>query len=312
MRRAHLVLILGISGVVAGLVYGTGLDRFSSILAEPLAGKAELGSVEAIASQQTASLASERNESTPVATTNDQLHRFAENHVRMRTDVTDENARRKEVRKDAAREVPELYSHLLEDLNLTPKHKNDLISLLIEFQVAATTRLDVDDQSPRTATLVLRGKPIDEKERSQKIAAIIGEEKLRQFLTLERNLSAYSEVKTIASVLNANGVPLTEVQRDQLLDRLVQTRNQYMTTPFADVTSIEDLERIVAERDEYERHVVELAPSVLSPSQVPYVFEQYQYQSELRARNLQLQRKMQEKWRAEHPTENPVLLYPDG
>lgn len=43
----------------------------------------------------------------------------------------------------------------------------------------------------------------------------------------------------------------------------------------------------MARRSEFERHVIELAPSVLAPGQVVYLDEQYQYLSYKRTNDLE-------------------------
>jgi hypothetical protein len=203
----------------------------------------------------------------------------------------DENTVREDVRKDATRDIHEAYSLLFEDLGLTPQEKDALFEFLIEVRIAST-----DTGYQRSTTM-------DEVERANRIWNIIGYPKLQQFLALEQNLFAYSEVQRIGSMLERRGVPVTETQRDGLFDMLVTTRNEYLA-PSNIERSIEGVEQIVAQIDERERHVIELAPSVLSPRQVAYLHERYQQCSDVRARSLELLRQR----RADDP-DSPLFLW---
>jgi hypothetical protein len=147
--------------------------------------------------------------------------------------------------------------------------------------------------------IILPGRTIDEDERSNRIATVIGDPKFRQFLALERNLPSYWEVGQIGSLLQQNGTSFADTQRDGLFKILVEVRDQYRTKlPFGiELNSIEAIEHDVAQRGEYERHVMELAPSVLAPKQVAYLDAQYQYLSYKRANDLERDRR----GRAEDP-----------
>lgn len=216
-------------------------------------------------------------------------------------DLADESATRNLVRDQTTRDVREAYSLLLEHLDLAPREKDVLLELLIEDRIAGTMIYS-------RGKAINEGKAMNEHERSNRIAAIIGYPKLQQFLALERNLFEYAEVQRIGSLLQQNGVPLTDTQRDGLFKILVETRGQYKTMPPSDAKrgSIESLEHRLSQQDEYGRHVLELAPSVLSPKQAQYLSEQYQYLSYQRADALEAQRKA----RADHTIEDGPVWYP--
>jgi hypothetical protein len=192
-------------------------------------------------------------------------------------------------RERAARDV-QVYSLLLEHLSLTPREKDALLALLIEIQVASVIGYENDG----TAVRYSRDRPPTAHERSARIASIIGDPKLQQFLALERNLAAYAEVEKVRSLLQTNGVPLTDAQRDGLFKVVTEVRERYEMPPSdAKSVSIESLEHTITQIEEYDRHVMESAPSVLSPKQVVYLSEQYQYESYERARALESQKKQQ-------------------
>lgn len=207
----------------------------------------------------------------------------------------DENTLREQLRRHAAKDIRDSYSLLLEDLGLAPEEKEALVALLIEINIAAMS------------TRYQRGTTMPEQERLDKIAAIISDPKLRQFLELERNLGEYWEVGRIGSLLQRNGAPATDTQRDGLMKILGDVHDQYTMPPSDDpVNSFARLEYHLTQLDEYDRHVVELIPSVLSPTQVVYVFEAYQRMAYQRADALERQKKQ----RAAQPSADLPLFYP--
>jgi hypothetical protein len=196
----------------------------------------------------------------------------------------------KPVREKVIRDTDRIYSLLFTHLGLTAQEKDALLAFLVEVQLAGT-----DATYRRDGTIYRhRGEKMDPDERANRIAVIIGDAKLEQFLTLERSLASYSEAGSIAALLKTRGAPVNDTQRDGLFRVLVETRDQYLTTtPLSDLEtkSLEHLEQLLTQINEYERHVMELAPSVLSADQVVYLHERYQYMAYRRADALELQRK---------------------
>ncbi len=293
MRRTTFVLGLISSAVAVALIaviYGIASHR-SPTTVEPSRGEANQA-------QQTSSIDAEVNDSTAVVSRRslggDQNPTVAK--APRRTSYVDEATDRKMVREESTRDVANWYSLLLEQLDLPPREKDALISFLIEDLIA------------RTRTRYASGIGMDEHERSNRIAAIIGDSKLQQFLALEHNLSEYREVQKVQSMLQQNDIPLSDTERDGLLEILVDVREQDRVMPGADAKrrTIESLQHTLDQMDEYERLVLELAPSVLSAKQVEYLFERYQALSYRRANALEHQRKA----RANNPDENLPLWYP--
>lgn len=196
----------------------------------------------------------------------------------------DEDSVRK-ARASAVREVREAYALLLEDLHLAPPEKERLFELLVEVRMAGTWVI----QNGSAAQI---GAPIAPGDRPRRIAAIIGHTELQRFLALESNVDSYRETYRIGSLLERRGVPLSEAQSNGLFDVLVATRDQVFATmppSDAELGSLESVERTLARIDERERHVIELAPSLLSPEQVVYLHESYQRCSYERSDDLQRQ-----------------------
>jgi hypothetical protein len=296
MKRASLVVGLGLAAVAAaGVVLYASNSRRSVKSVEPRGAEAKAAQP-LVPSEKT--LNASIPAAPPKASGSDQEQGLTK--PASHTKRIDEAASRKIVREQATRDVRRGYSRLLDDLEIPEQQKDALISLLTELQVAGTT------------TPFSRGRQVDDQERSRQIAAIIGESKLQQFLQLERDLPAYWEVENMSAIFNQNGVPLSDRQRDEL-QKIVVTTFEATRSPSKSISrldpkpdSIEYLKRQLARMDEYEHHVLELAPSVLSSKQIEYLSDQYQYQSEQRARALQAQ----VKWKADHPNDSTPVWYP--
>lgn len=186
------------------------------------------------------------------------------------------------IREDATDTIRRRYALLLEDLSLSPEEKERMLALLIEDEVASTS------------TPYRQGQAVEKDEQSRRIAAIIGDERLQQFRELESNLGAYGEVQKIDSLLQTNGVPLTDHQRDGLLEIVAGALKDYAAMPKStDVErgSIESAQGNIARIADYERHVMELVPSVLTEEQVVYLDEQYQYMAYWRANAIEQQKR---------------------
>ena len=296
MRRAAIVLGLASSAVAVVIVvlfYGIGFHR-------PTVAP---GHEEAKIAQQTSSVDREAQEPTAVV----ESPRASDGHqepaiIEAPSDeygFIDEDTW-KGVRERATHDVQMLYSFLIEHLELTPSEKDALLSLLIEDQIEGTTI--------GTETAFSRGRTIDKEEQSNRIAAIIGESKLQQFLELQRDLGSFTELAYITSALERHTVPITEAQRDRLLEILIEVQDQELALPGADAEkgTIEYLEYLMAKTDERERLIFEQAASILSAEQVGYLFEQYQHDSYRRADALERQKKA----RANNDAEDLPLYYP--
>jgi hypothetical protein len=297
MRRATFVLASVVAAaVVAALLY----DRYSpspSTAAQPR-------QTEAVQPQQTPSATTERNESDtaseeeaaaqnqqpPSSNVNDEIRR-------QRMPKLDEATLREQDRKAALNDTVIGYWLLLEDLDLPKQDALDLIALL------------ADMQTERGWTSYQRGRTIGEQERSNRIAAVIGPEKLEQFLALEKNGQAYWETYQIALLLQRRGVPTTAAQRDAVFDVLVDVRAQYPVTPppeDLDPNSAEDMADRLRQMDDFDRHVIERAPGALSPTQVAYLSDAYDRMSRERIDEFEWQKKM----RADRPDQNLGWMTP--
>lgn len=208
----------------------------------------------------------------------------------------DEEASARMVRENATRNITKFYSLLFERLDLTTSERDALLSVLIEIRIDATM------------TPCVRSKNIDKQEQSDRIAAVIGDTKLKQFLELAQNLGSYAELVYMESVLEKHELPMTEVEQGRVLEILIDIQDRELALPGADAKrgSIEYLEYRLAKIDERDRLIFEQAASVLSPEQVGYLFAQYQRESYRRADALERQKKA----RADDNAEDLPLYYP--
>lgn len=200
----------------------------------------------------------------------------------------DEATERERDRTSALREVKIGYTLLFDDLDLPEQDEKDLIDVLVDMWTESAW------------TSYQQGRKIGEQERSDRIAAVIGQQKLEQFLELQKNGQAYWETYQIALLLQRRGAPTTPAQRDEMFDVLVDVRAQYpYTSPpeELDRNSAEYMAYRLRQMDDFDRHVIELAPSVLSPTQVAYLFQAYDRMSRERIDLFEWQKKM----RAERP-----------
>jgi len=282
MRRGTLVFAssLAAAAVVGALVYlrsqspssPAEADRSSTVQPQPTSPADVVQDVSAGAPNEATTASDEHSPSEPV-----------EERSARRGPPVDEATQREWDRKAALEDVVVGYLLLLEDLDLPKQDLKDLIALLAEMHTESAW------------TSYQRGRKIGEQERWDRIAAVIGPEKLEQFLALEQNQAAYHETYQIALLLQRRGAPTTPAQRDDMFDILVDVRAQYpVTSPpeELDPNSAEYMAYRLRQMDDFDRHVIELAPSVLSPTQVAYLFQAYDRMSRERIDLFEWQKKM--------------------
>jgi len=296
MRRGTLVLAssLAAAAVVGALVYlrsqplpsPAEADRSSTAQQQPTSPADVVRDVADAAPNEATAAQDERPPNEPV-----------EERSARRGPPVDEATQREWDRKAALEDVVVGYLLLLEDLDLPKQDLKDLIALLAEMQTESAW------------TSYQRGRTISEQERWERIAAVIGPEKLEQFLALEQNQAAYHETYEIALLLQRRGVPTTRAQRDEMFDILVDVRAHYpMQSPpeELDPNSAEYMAHMLRQTDDFDRHVIELAPSALSPTQVAYLFQAYDRMSRERIDLFEWQKKT----KADRPDQNTVWMTP--
>jgi hypothetical protein len=199
-------------------------------------------------------------------------------------------------RERITQEVDGSYSLLFRHVGLSQEEQEAIRALLID--------LKMDD----VRVAYEGGRDVSERERSDKIAAIIGVSRAQEFLRLEYDIVRYSEVAGIGSLLEQRGFPLTDIQRDALLKILVEADawQKPSLSPDLDRSSIEYLEHLITLNNERERHVIELAPSVLASKQVLALFDHYQYLGARRSAAFERQKQA----RLDNPANDAPLFMP--
>ena len=283
MRRAFVLASVAAAAVMAAaLLYYR--DDSSPRSATPLPGQTGAPELEGVPSTSAELTSSDlapteggaaQNQPPPSSSVNDEIRR-------QRRPKLDEAEIRALIREQATNDVRLGYSLLLEDLPLSVEEKADLVALLIEMQVE------------RAWSGEIRGRTIPDQERYERIAAVIGNQKLLEFLELEQNLPSYWETTQIARLMRAKQLPLTEEQRGSVFDVVVEVRARYpYRQPASDLdrNSDEWIDHDLAQADEFDRHIVELVPSVLSPTQVAHLSNAYDFMSRDRHSMIEMQRK---------------------
>jgi hypothetical protein len=299
MRRATLLAVstLAAAAIAGALLYrpGSRPDNPGSV---PASSAVEVVPPQATQSPPAAAAETEPNVSAPEPSGDvaAQSARSADppgysEAIRRRGPPRDEATILADLRKLARQDLQQTYSLLLDDLELTPRQREDFIAVLVELHVESAWTGD-------PGGFQKRGRTIFPQERQDRIAAAIGDEKLDEFLVLEVNLGAYWETQQIASLLRRKGLPLTKTQRDGVFEILIEVRDRYpQTEPDVDSESPEYIEHQLAQMDDFDRHVVELAPSVLAATQVAHLFDEYQWMARQRIDLVELQKER----RAERP-----------
>ncbi len=208
----------------------------------------------------------------------------------------DEAKQRRQLQDFAVTHIQKNYSFLVDELGLETGEKDQLTKFLIS------------DLMAHAGTLYVRAKPQSLIERSQRIRTIIGDSNTKRFLDLEKNLVCYRDAQQLATALEVNQVPFERDQQHRFLQILIETnRDDSSTVPGKTLSSPEDaaLER-VRKANEYERHVLERAVSVLSAEQLRLLDDQYQYRASKRLASVESQRR----WISSHPEVKVPIVYP--
>jgi hypothetical protein len=288
MRRATFVMA---SGLAAAVLLAGALLYFHDSL--PSAVAIHTGQIEAAQPQEPPPARTDRKppDSDPKegAVAQDQQSRGSsvnDQIRRQRRPEPDEATVRANMRKDATQSIRESYSLLLEHLDVPPEQRQNLEALL--------TDMLVEGMWTGTSTFEIRGREIPQQERYERIASVIGDQKLVEFLALEQNVQAYAETTQIERLLRRKDVPLTDPQRDGVFEILVDVHARYpYEEPPAELDrrSDEYIDDLLRRTDDVDRHVIELAPSALSPTQVAYLSDAYDFMSRDRRSDVEMQKK---------------------
>lgn len=155
------------------------------------------------------------------------------------------------------------YSPLFEMLNLSQQQEDDFLDVLVAERVV--------EMSPAEyrATRAKR-----ERERTEKIAAIIGLDKVQVYEDFLQSLTEHTRVTQIGMQLDAAGAPLSKQQREYLVQLLIAERERVpQPSKVKPIMTKADIERELDWMADQDRRVREGAASVLSLPQLKYLNE---------------------------------------
>jgi hypothetical protein len=125
--------------------------------------------------------------------------------------------------------------------------------------------------------------------READIAAVIGEDKLPQWQEFERTMPERSRVNRVSEQLQQMGVPLTDDQRQQLVDLMIdQSRENPRPTFQNGQTPDEVMQASTNWEEESEKALLERAKGVLTKDQYERYRDYQAWQSEMRANSVRL------------------------
>lgn len=172
------------------------------------------------------------------------------------------------------------YDDIASALGLSQDQAGKLVDVLAdrEMRVLAGARPTFMDTSSFQQELK------DRKARqTAEIAAIIGPDKIPQWEAYQRTLPERMQVNAIREQMQTMGVPITDEQRAQLLDIMVEQRESNPPPlPTAGLAPEDQMRQSMKWQEDSERALLERAKSVLSPEQFQRYSDFQAFQTEMR------------------------------
>ena len=157
------------------------------------------------------------------------------------------------------------YALLLQRLALPAEQEEELVALL-QFHAPRTERLEPKE--------VLRQIRAQQAERTTAIAAIIGYPRLPLYEDFVSKLADYSQVSQIGMQLEAIGQPISNEQKEAIVEAIVSERQRVPdpsdTKP---LKTLDDLDHYLSWMEDYDRRVSEDVSTILSPKQLKQLDE---------------------------------------
>ncbi|MGQ0835692.1 MAG: PDZ domain-containing protein [Gammaproteobacteria bacterium] len=201
-------------------------------------------------------------------------------------------------------EVAWLYGALIRALALSTEQQHVFLELLVDKHWGESdtdAQTDPEGGSDSTSTSE-RAQEIE-----QRIAALLGEGKLRAYQEYQRTLAARGRVNRIDAHLLGMGFPLSESQSSALITSMVELRETFPApVELTSNSTVDDLARYIAWMDDSDRRVLEQAGPALMPEQAKYMRAYFERAAAERRKALETQRA---RWAAGR--EEP-LWYPSG
>lgn len=159
-----------------------------------------------------------------------------------------------------------LYQDAGKFLGLTKEESEKLLDLLTEQQTSAIGRA-----------------PQDLAKNKAEIEALIGPGRMAQWEQYQKTLPERMQVSALSSQFEGAGMPLTDDQRTQLVNAMIETRQQLPPPPAAPgVLTEEAVSQHQQWQDEFNRLMTERARSILNSEQYEHYREYQEWQQQMR------------------------------
>ena len=171
------------------------------------------------------------------------------------------------------------YADVGEKLGLGKEKTASLIELLAEQQAEQAV------DGPEFQESADAHREFEQKQREQELAIsnLIGPEKALELKEYQESLPARMELDMLARQLEDNGAPLSEAQRKQLVDVVIEERKRVPMPEYVDGMDQREYARTAsAWRDEYEKRVAAEAGHILNAEQLESYNDIQQMQKDLR------------------------------
>jgi hypothetical protein len=182
---------------------------------------------------------------------------------------------RTQIRASARRQ----YADIGDELGLGKEKARKLVELLAEQQASM---FDLSNQSADAAGAIANFEQ-KQREHDQAIADLLGPVKAEEFEEYQRTLPVRMELQSLAQQLEDNGTPLSESQRKQLIEVILQEQGRVPMPAYADgMDQAEQFKAANSWKDDYDTRVAERASHILNAEQLGTYNDIQQMHKEMR------------------------------
>ena len=190
---------------------------------------------------------------------------------------------KKMIRSQQAMGVRMMYGDLAKELGLSPDEATQVMELLTERQLgmAAKGMELMGGEAADEAKLAEAGEAAkaSREEFDQQLRGVLGEERMKKLENYERTLGDRMALQQYQQSLAASGTPITDQQRDGLLEIMADERlktppnpleanNKDMAAQIKAMQSGEGLDQFVQSTQDFNQRVLTRVRSILNPDQV--------------------------------------------
>lgn len=175
----------------------------------------------------------------------------------------------------------QMYADVGAQLGLTAEEASKLIDLLTDQQVGGMGIARETDDPNEQMRLMNEAR----RESEQKIADLLGPEKLKLLEQYKQTIPVRQEVDVLArQIEGSDAAPLSADQRKRLLAAFIEERNQVPAPDYTRGGTSEDFRKLYTEwQDDYNARIAEKARSILDAEQYAAYSDYQQWQQEMNA-----------------------------